>query len=247
MGSSAGTRCRTDRAPCAGNGEPGAAVSEPVAADGEAVDQRGADAGADEPGSVAVEQHVTGLEPSGRGTVEPARGVSWPPVEREAGVVAAAGAGVGDIDEPVVDGDADRVLPPEETGLPAGLSHRPSDAQHRDLVAAGVDREQVAAVAAQLQRPLRGNRGPIAPPVPAPPTANGDPGIGVSVPSGMAVEAGDRVSGRTGRVVVDVDVPDDTERCRCTTSPQSRDHRGERNQDSKTKPPHSPTSRDRRD
>jgi hypothetical protein len=77
------------------------------------------------------------------------------------------------------------------------------DLQHRDLVAAGVDGEQVAAVGAQLQRALRCVRmaGARAANRERRPRDRGQAAIGVTV------EAGDAVDGCC--VVVDVDVPDD--------------------------------------
>ena len=82
-------------------------------------------------------------------------------VEREARVVAAVVARVRDVDEASVDGDAD--------GLDAARGHRAAsdraqsavgvDAQHRDLIAAGVDGQQVLAAARDLQGALRTDAG----------------------------------------------------------------------------------------
>src|SRR6266550_5305961 len=130
---------------------------EAVRADDEAVDHRRADHGTNEPGSVTVEEDVTGRR-SGRQSDGRAgdRSQVAAGIEREAGVVAAAVAGVGHIHQASVDGDAD--------GLDAAGGNRaPSDGiqlavvvdpQHRDLVAAGIDREQVLAVTRDLQRSL---------------------------------------------------------------------------------------------
>jgi hypothetical protein len=59
------------------------------------------------------------------------------------------------------------------------------DPQHRDLVAAGVDCQQVAAVATPLSEPCEA----IPLPVPTPPATNGEPGIGVSIPSAWRSKA----------------------------------------------------------
>jgi hypothetical protein len=64
-------------------------------------------------------------------------------IEREAGVVAAAVVSVSDVDQPSMHGDADWLDtargngPPPTAQLTVGV-----DAQHRDLIAAGLDREQ---------------------------------------------------------------------------------------------------------
>jgi hypothetical protein len=78
--------------------------------------------------------------------------------ETETGVVAVRVTGVGDVDEIAVDGDADRLAAsrgddtvPHERRAPVTV-----DAQHRDLIAAGVDGDQEPAVAGQLDGALRG-------------------------------------------------------------------------------------------
>src|SRR6267378_3283645 len=87
-------------------------------------------------------------------------------VKAETGVVAASPGRlvplIGDVDEVAVHGDADRL---EATRVdraaldPRKRAIRP-DAQHRDLVASRVDRQQVAAVAADLKGTLRTDDGP---------------------------------------------------------------------------------------
>jgi len=76
--------------------------------------------------------------------------------EPESGVVAARSGEfvtfVGHVNQATVNPDADRF----ETARPDGISNRgqgtiASNAKHRDLVAAGVDRQQVASITAQLQ------------------------------------------------------------------------------------------------
>jgi hypothetical protein len=76
--------------------------------------------------------------------------------EREARVVAATVAGVGHVHEVVVHSDADR-LDSAGSDEPGGeLPERPigPDPQHRDLVAAGIDRQQVATVLTHLEGSL---------------------------------------------------------------------------------------------
>ena len=94
------------------------------------------------------------------------------------------------------------LTPPEETGLPLGLLERAVrlDPQHRDLVAAGVDGEQV--VGALLDRALRGERMAWAG------TADRERRAGErrQRPVGVPVESADGV--HAGRVVVDVDLPE---------------------------------------
>ena len=131
-----------------------------VAADGEAVDQRRVDARADELRPVAVEQHVTRLRAVGqrdRRAGDRMQPADWARA-RKPRVVAAAVAGVGDVDEAAVDGDADRLRAARRRPCrrATGLSSPSSlDPQHRDLVAAGVDREQKRPSARQLDRALR--------------------------------------------------------------------------------------------
>ena len=126
-------------------------------------------------------------------------------VEREPGVVAGAVAGVCDVDEVVVDGDADGLVAarPDRTPLRLGQPSVRLDAQDGDLVAACVSGKQVAAVGAQLQaRPESRFRCPV----PAPPTEKGDPGNGVKRAVRVPIEPRDGV--RAGGVVVDVEMSD---------------------------------------
>ena len=87
--------------PCAANGEPGAAVSLPPLPTAKLSISEVFDAGADEAAAVAVEEHVAGLasRPATRRSSLGSGRRCPPAVEREAGVVAAAVAGVGDVDE----------------------------------------------------------------------------------------------------------------------------------------------------
>ena len=95
--------------PWARNGDPGAAVRRPPGTDGEAVDLGGSDPGADELAAGAVEQHVAGLGCVGQRHGRAGdRGQAAAAAQPEAGVVAAAGAGVGHVHQAAVDGDADR-------------------------------------------------------------------------------------------------------------------------------------------
>ncbi len=98
--------------------------------------------------------------------------------------------------------------PFDATGEPSRDLKRPVglDPEHGDLVAAGVDGEQVAPVGAQLERALRRVGVTCAGATDRERRAR-DRG---QRPVGEPVEGGDRVHGR--RVVVDVDVPDDARR-----------------------------------
>src|SRR5207237_10180422 len=122
-------------------------------------------------------------------------------VERDARVVAAAGATIGNVDEVAVNGDADRgravrghwtlVHEVERAG---GL-----DPQDRDLVAGRVNGQDVAAIAGELDRAGRadGAAGPSAACVERRARRRAEAAIGV------AIEPGDRVV--AGGVVVDVE------------------------------------------
>src|SRR5450755_112393 len=83
------------------------------AADGEAVDLRGPHAGSDQLGAIAAEQGIAGLRAVRQ---RDRRSRDWPqsavPAEPEAGVVAAAEAGVGHIHEAVMKRDADGLSAP---------------------------------------------------------------------------------------------------------------------------------------
>jgi hypothetical protein len=98
----------------------------------------------------------------------------------EARVVAAAGAAVGDVDEAAVDGDARRKAAVRILDLDEPEGAVGQDPQDRDLVAAGVGRQEVPAVGRLLESapPTRTARR-----CRPPPAVNGDPGIGVSDPS----------------------------------------------------------------
>ena len=91
--------------------------------------------------------------------------------------------------------------PSTRPGRPrSGQRSAAPDPQHRDLVAAGIDREQQAAVGRSLQRALGCQAAPSAR------SAGGERRAGhrCQRPVGVPVECGDRV--RAGRVVVHVDV-----------------------------------------
>ena len=78
--------------------------------------------------------------------------------EPEAGVVAAAGPGVGHVHQVAVDRDADRqgaAGGDDAAGHEVERAAGP-DPQHRDLVAAGVNGDQEPAIRRDLQRALRG-------------------------------------------------------------------------------------------
>ncbi len=94
--------------------------------------------------------------------------------------------------------------PPEDTGAPTGWGTplKPSR-RHRYLVAAGIDREQVAPVTGELDRALGGQAGAE----PGAADRKGRAGDRRERPVGVPVEAGHGV--RYRGVVVDVGVPDD--------------------------------------
>jgi hypothetical protein len=179
-------------------------------ADHEAVNVPGAgvcsaDLCPDEMGAVGAEEHVAGIgciRERHRGA--PERDELAARVEREAGVVGAcsAVARVGDIDQVARDGDADRLdaVRREWASVHRTQSATVADAQHRDLVAAGVDGEQVASVAGHLECALRPN-------TLSGPRAARDEGRAVhghQTPVGEPVEGADRV--RSHGVVVHIDV-----------------------------------------
>ena len=123
-----------------------------------------------------------GVEPSGkrvRRAVEPLQVTAG--VEREAGVVAAAVAGVRDVDQIRMDSDADRLFPPDQTGLPSASTSLPSGLMRSTEI------WLLPASTASRYRPsglcCNAPWEPVPVPVPAPPTENGDPASGVSVPS----------------------------------------------------------------
>src|SRR5256886_9756322 len=128
-------------------------------------------------------------------------------VKAETGVVAASPCClvplIGDVAEVVVRGDADRLEATRVDGAALDPCKRAiwPDAQHRDLVASRVDRQQVAAVAADLKGTLRTDDGP------GTPTARRERRAGNRRQGAFAVpvESRDRVF--AFGVVVDVDVP----------------------------------------
>ena len=127
------------------------------------------------------------------------------PAEHEARVVAVGAPGVGHVDEPIVLGEADRIV---ATGRDRPAPHERQgavvvDPKHRDLVASGVHGEQVTPVARDLDGSLGGETA-------ARPGAAGDErrsGDGRQRAVGVAIEPADRVRARG--VVVGVDVPHD--------------------------------------
>jgi len=106
-------------------------------------------------------------------------------VEPEARVVrvsgVAAGACVRDVDEVAVDSDADRSTPPEAIGEPATARSEPSCLMRSTeiwlLPASTASRKRPSALS--CSDPCDASAWPV----PEPPTANGDPGIAVRLPS----------------------------------------------------------------
>ena len=101
--------------------------------------------------------------------------------EPEAGVVAAAGTGVGHVHQVAVNGDAVRQ---ETAGGDHATGHEAERAvavnpQYRDLVATRVNGEQVPAARRDLDRALRSQPGAG----PDPASHEGGPRLGVSEPS----------------------------------------------------------------
>src|SRR6185369_1114425 len=80
-------------------------------------------------------------------------------VQPEPGVVAAAGAAVRDVDEAAVDRDARREAAVRGLDLDEAERAVRQDAQHGDLVAAGVGGEEVTAVGRLLEAAGRAERG----------------------------------------------------------------------------------------
>ena len=77
-------------------GIPGRRSQEPIVPDGEAVDQRRADAGVDQAGTGGVEEHVTGLGAIGERDRRVGQRLELPAgVECEAGLVRAGSVGIG--------------------------------------------------------------------------------------------------------------------------------------------------------
>ena len=148
--------------PCPVKGEPLRGEQPAAGQHHEAVDQRGAGAGADEVVAEGVEKHVAeaGVIRDG---VRRARDRRQRPVEAqpEAGVVTAAGAGVRHVDQAGRGNrDADRLDPAGGHRLAGEHRHAArGDAQDRDLVTAGVHRQQVPAVPGYLDRALGGQAG----------------------------------------------------------------------------------------
>jgi hypothetical protein len=134
----------------------------------------------------------------------------------EAGVAAAARAGVRHVDQAGRgDRDADRLDPARGHRLATEHRHAArGDAQDRDLVAAGVDRQQVAAIGGGLDRALGGQAG-------AQPRAAGrERGAGQRGDRAVGVpgEPVDGVGG--GGVAVDVGVADHRRWCACWRWPR---------------------------
>jgi hypothetical protein len=77
-------------------------------------------------------------------------------VDGEPRVVGAGRGGVRYVNEVVADGDGDRVCAVRRDDICDRERPVRVDAENRDLVAAGVDGEQVAPVRAELQRALGG-------------------------------------------------------------------------------------------
>ena len=129
-------------------------------------------------------------------------------VEPEAGVVAAAVAGVRDVDQVAVrSAMLTGSMPPDDTGEPTSVGTPLGDEpQHGDLVAAGIGDEQVAPVGRALDRALRPEAAAEAGATGRERRAGGRRQRAV----GVAVERRDRVGDR--RIVVDVGVTDDPRR-----------------------------------
>ena len=168
--------------PWAGNGEPGAAVSRPSKP---TVKLSISEVPTSVPTSLVPV--VLNSTSAGRGTGGQRDGRPGDRMqlaeeaEPEAGVVAAAGTGVGHVHQVAVDGDADRQ---ETAGGDHATGHEAEravavDPQHRDLVAARVNGEQEPAARVTWIAPCEASPAPV----PAPPVANGEPGSGVSEPS----------------------------------------------------------------
>ena len=125
----------------------------------EAVDQRGAGAGADEEVAGGVEEHVAQPGASrDRDRRVRDRDQLADRIQPEAGVAAAAIALVRHVDQ-AERGDRDAHRRDPARGYRLADQHRHAvggEAQHRDLVAAGVDRQQVPAVCSYLDRALGG-------------------------------------------------------------------------------------------
>ena len=160
---------------------------------------------ADQCGADRVEQHVVGLRPCGQGHCRAGQGLELAPGESVNPVKFGPTAPeLATYTESPCTAMLTGVGPSEET-TPPGTSWRlPSQPhpQYRDLVAARIYGEQVAAVAAELERSLGGQ--PRTGPGPA--GREGRPRHGCEGPVGVAVKRPDRVGPRG--VVVEVDVPD---------------------------------------
>ena len=151
-----------------GRGEP------PVPAHVKAVDEERAGVGGshldpDQAGPGRVEQDVARVCRARQGNRRARQRRQMPAgVEGEARVVAPRACGlvafVGDVDEVAVGRDAHGLDPAgtDRAALSQGEHSVGSDAQHRDLIAARVSGEQIAPVAAKLQRTLRANDRPRA-------------------------------------------------------------------------------------
>ena len=143
--------------PCAGEGDPGAAVRSPFLPTAKLSINDGADAGTDEAGTGRVEQHVAGPGTVGKGHGRVGQRLELSEeVQREPGVVRAYCAGIGDVDKVVMHRDAHwrgTVGGNNSVGDQLQSAVKP-DSQNRHLVTARIHREQEAAVAADLDRTL---------------------------------------------------------------------------------------------
>ena len=161
------------------------------------------DPGADEPAAIRADQDVTGqrvvrqVEGRSADVAEVAAGV-----EPEPGVVAAARAPVGHVDEAAVDGDAHRARAMRCLDLDELEPAVRLDPEDGDLVRGRIRGEQVATVGAPLETARRAVRSAGAG------TARVErrPGDRRQRPVGVAIERGDRVV--AAAVVVDVDMAD---------------------------------------
>ena len=128
----------------------------------EAVDQRGGVPGADHTVTGGVEKHIA--HAGSLGYRDP-RVRQWNQLtsrgQVEAAVVASAGTDIGDVyKSEAVHGDAHRLdTPGGDRRADRTRNTVPADPQYRDLITAGIHREQEAAVGAGLQGALRAEAG----------------------------------------------------------------------------------------
>ncbi len=127
----------------------------PVGANAEAVDGRraaaGTDAGSNEVSAVAAEQDVAGQRVirQGIGRIRDRAKVAAA-IEREARVVAAAGSGIGHVDEVAGDRQAERGRAVRLGRLDQIERTIVLDPENRDVVARGVDGQDVAPIRREL-------------------------------------------------------------------------------------------------